>query len=313
MKAAIYGSGAVGGYFGARLLKAGFDVSVIARGDHLQAIRAHGIHIHGISGDFIVQPTIATADPQDIGKVDLVIVAVKAWQIPQILNGLKQLVGHQSMVLPLQNGVETPYQLAEALGKEAVLVGLCQISVQISAPGIIQHVGIEPYLAFGEFDNKPTQRLIQLKQMFESAGLKAEIPADIHAALWDKFLFIVSLGALGAITRASIGVIREIPQTRTLLEQVMHEVYEVACANGVNLSNTIISKRMDFIERLPAETMASMARDIIDGKPSELDNLIGAVVRLGEAKNVAIPFSRALYACLLPQEKLARQKMNLPV
>jgi len=312
MKVAIYGSGAVGGYFGARLLKAGIDVSVVARGGHLKAIQEHGIHICGVSGDFVVQPSIATEDPRDIGKVDLVIVAVKTWQIPLILNGLKQLVGKESIVLPLQNGIETPAKLAEALGKEAVLIGLCQISAQISAPGIIQHVGIEPYLAFGEFDNQPTARLIQLRQLFESAGLHVEIPSDIHAALWDKFLFIASVGALAAVTRAPLGVIREIPQTRTLLEQLMHEIYQVACANGINLSEAVISRRMDFIDRSPYETMPSMARDVMDGKPSELDALIGAVLRFGGAKNVATPLSRALYACLLPQEKLARQKQNIP-
>ena len=309
MKVIVYGSGAVGGYFGARLLKAGQEVSFIARGDHLQAIRVNGIHITGASGDFIVHPTFVSNQPQDMGVADLVIIAVKAWQIPQILDGLQDLVGAQTLILPLQNGVDTPYLIENKLGQKPVIIGLCQISAQVIAPGVIRHVGIEPYLAFGEFDNQITPRLLNLRQFFESAGLKAEIPVDIHAALWDKFLFIASFGAIGAVTRAPAGVIRNIPQTRRLLEQVMGEILQVAKAYGIKLNDDVLQKRLEFIDRLPPETMASMAHDIIEKKPSELDYLIGTVVRLGEAKGKEVPISRSLSACLLPQEKTARKEI----
>jgi len=185
MKFVVYGSGAVGGYFGARLQKAGQEVSFIARGDHLRVIRANGIHITGASGDFIVHPTFVSNQPQDMGVADLVIIAVKAWQIPKFWTDYKYLVGAQTLILPLQNGVDTPYLIANKLGHEPVIIGLCQISAQVIAPGVIRHVGIEPYLAFGEFDNQITPRLLNLRQFFESAGLKADIPVDIHVALWD--------------------------------------------------------------------------------------------------------------------------------
>ncbi|MGB9673316.1 MAG: 2-dehydropantoate 2-reductase [Anaerolineales bacterium] len=308
MKIAIYGAGAVGGYFGARLLQAGMDVGVIARGEHLRAIQQHGIQIQGISGNFTVKPNIATDDVTQVGVVDLVIVGVKAWQVPQAAEKIASMLGEQSVVLPLQNGVDAPAQLAAVLGKERVLIGLCQIAAQLSAPGVITHTGIEPYLAFGEWDNRRSARVLELQKMFTKAAIKAEVPADITAALWDKFLFIASFGALGAVTRAPAGVIRQIQLTRQLLENVMREILIVAWANGVALTEDAISKRMKFIDGLPFEMMASMARDVINAKPSELDYLIGAVVRLGREKGLEIPLSQTIYACLLPQEQLAREK-----
>ncbi|MFZ5809992.1 MAG: 2-dehydropantoate 2-reductase [Chloroflexota bacterium] len=306
MRIAVFGSGAVGGYFGARLIRAGEQVCMMARGEHLRAIRASGLRVEGASGDFVALPHITTDQPQEIGVVDLVIVGVKAWQITEAAQAMSLLIGEHTMVLPLQNGVEASARLADVLGASAVLVGLCQIAAQVVAPGVIRHAGIEPYLAIGELDGTHTPRLKQLQDLFIRAGVKADIPADIYAALWDKFLFIAAFSAVGAVTRSPAGVVRQLPQTRALLEGVMGEIYRVALANGVHLDPNIVSRRMAFIDSLSPQTTASMTRDILEGRPSELDDLIGAVTRIGKRLNVPTPLSDVLYACLLPQELRGR-------
>ena len=166
MKIAIFGTGGVGGYFGARLAQAGQEVIFIARGEHLRAIRGKGLRLESILGDFTVHPARATDDPSQIGTVDLVILGVKAWQVPEAAGIVKPLLGAQTVVLPLQNGVDAPSQLVEALGHEHVLGGLCRISVLLAAPGVIRHVAIPPVIAFGELDARPSARVESLRQVF---------------------------------------------------------------------------------------------------------------------------------------------------
>ncbi|MCX8062893.1 MAG: 2-dehydropantoate 2-reductase [Anaerolineales bacterium] len=312
MRIAVFGSGAVGGYFGARLSQIGEEVFFIARGEHLSAIQKKGLQVTGASGNFSVFPCLATHQAAEVGEVDLVLVGVKAWQVTEAAEAMRPLVGRNTTVLPLQNGVEAPYELAKTLGSEVVIGGLCQISAYIAAPGVIHHVGIEPKIVFGELDRRRTSRLEEIQALFQRAGVQAQIADDILVALWDKFLFIAAFGAIGAVSRVSSGVIDQVPPTRRLLEEVMREIWMVAKAIGVALPAEAIARRLDFIQQLPPQTMASMARDLIEGRPSELDQLIGAVVRLGEQYEVATPLSRALYAALLPQEWLARRKLDSP-
>ncbi len=312
MRIAVFGCGAVGGYFGARLLQAGEQVSLIGRGEHLRAIQQNGLRVSGASGDFTVHPRLATEHPAEVGEVDLVLLGVKAWQVEEAAEAMRPLIGDNTTVLPLQNGVEAPYQLANILGRGIVLGGLCQISALIAAPGVVHHVGIDPTLIIGELDGQKTARVQTIQRLFQSAGLRALIAEDIRVALWDKFLFIAAFGALGAVTRCPAGVIVQVAQTRQLLEAVMQEIWSVAQAANIPLSAESIPRRLAFIEKMPAQTMASMARDLIEGRPSELDQLIGAVVRLGEQYKVETPLSRALYASLLPQEWLARGKLTAP-
>ncbi len=312
MRIAVFGSGAVGGYFGARLLQAGEEVSLIARGEHLRAIRAKGLRVIGASGDFAVFPRLATDRPAEIGEVDLVLVGVKAWQVAQAAEAMRPLVGKNTAVLPLQNGVEAPFELAQVLGEQAVLGGVCQISAYVSAPGVIRHVGIEPTIIFGEIKRRQTLHLEPIQAVLQRAGVRAQIAEDIRVALWDKFLFIAAFGAVGAVSRVPAGFICRVAPTRQLLEEVMREIWVVARAAGVPLPAEAIAQRLSFIEKMPPQTMASMARDLMAGRPSELEQLIGAVVRLGQQYQVATPLSRALYAALLPQEWLARGTLSLP-
>ncbi|MBB3192438.1 2-dehydropantoate 2-reductase [Halomonas cerina] len=311
MRFAIYGTGGVGGYFGGRLAEAGEDVTFIARDDHLAAIQRDGLRINSICGDFAVVPAQATDDPATVGVVDCVIVAVKAWQVAEAAAAMAPLVGPDTLVLPLENGVEAADHLGEALGDDRVLGGLCGILAYREAPGVIRHAGVDPFVRFGERDNRPSERTQRLKAVFDAAqGVSAEIPDDIHVAIWSKFLFICAMSGVGAVTRAPIGVSRTLPESRRLLEQVMEEIVAVGWARGVALPDTAVRRAMKFVDSLPETSTASMQRDIMAGLPSELDSQNGAVVRLGEAAGVATPINAALHAALLPQERRARGELD---
>ena len=310
MRIAVFGAGGVGGYFGGRLAQAGEEVIFIARGNHLKAIRDHGLIVESIKGDFIIKPATATGDPRQAGKVDGVLLGVKAWQVEESARLMQPMIHSGTFVVPLQNGVTAPLKLAGILGKEHVLAGLCQISAMIAEPGRIRHVGIEPYIAFGELDNQRSERIKHLLQIFSRAGVKAEIPIDMLLALWEKYLFIAPISGIGAITRAPAHISRSIPGTRQLIESMMGEVVAVARSRHVNLTAEDIQRRMAFIDGLPPSVIASMQRDLLEGRPSELDDLIGALVQMGDEAGIPTTIASMIYYCLLPQEKRARKEIT---
>ncbi|MDN3557689.1 2-dehydropantoate 2-reductase [Halomonas maura] len=307
MRFAIMGSGGVGGYFGARLAEAGEDVTFIARGEHLTAIRRDGLRVVSIKGDVAITPASATDDPAEIGVVDVVLLAVKAWQVPTAAEAIRPLVGPDTLVLPMENGVEAADTLSEVLGETAVLDGLCGILAWREAPGLIRHAGVDPFVRFGT--RLPAQRAgaERLKAAFDrTIGVSAEMPEDIEVAVWSKFLFICAMSGIGAITRAPLGVTRQLPETRGLIEQILAEIEAVARARGVALPADAVARALAFIDELPAQSTASMQRDIMEGRPSELEAQNGAVVRLGRAAGVATPVNAMIHAALLPQENSAR-------
>jgi len=309
MRVAVFGAGGVGGYFGGRLAQAGAEVVFIARGEHLRALRTHGLRIDSLKGDFALRSVRATDNPAEVGAMDTVLVAVKAWQVTEAARAMRPLVGPETFVVPLQNGVEAPDQLAAVLGARHVVGGLCSIISFIVGPGHIRHAGAEPYIAFAELDNRPSERVERLRQAFVRAEVKVEIPQDIHVALWEKFLYIASFAGLGAVTRAPAGILRSLPQTRQMLEQAMREIFTVARARKISLPEETIPRSMAFVDGLPPDATASMQRDIMEGRPSELDFLNGAVVRLGREVGVATPLHFFIYHCLLPLELRARGEL----
>jgi 2-dehydropantoate 2-reductase len=309
MRIAIFGTGGAGGYFGARLAQAGEDVVFIARGRHLQAIRDHGLHVDAPKGSFVVS-TQATDNPADAGVVDVVIVGVKAWQVPEAAHAIKPMLGRETVVLPLQNGVEAASQLEAVVGRSRVLGGLCGTVSFVVGPGRIRSVGETNFVKFGELRGSVSERAEGLKEMFLRAGIRAEIPHDIHAALWEKFLFVVSWGGVGAVARAPIGVLRQLPETRLMLEQAMREIFDVARARHIELHQEIVAKTMAFVDSLAPDATTSLQRDIADGKPSELEAWNGAVVRLGRESGVTTPLHSILYSCLRPLALLARGEVS---
>lgn len=310
MRIAVFGTGGVGGYFGGRLARTGEDVHFIARGEHLRAIQTDGLRVDSILGDFIVEPAKASDDPSQVGEVDVVILGVKAWDVPNAAQAMRPMVGNQTFVVPLENGVDAPEQLASVLGKEHVMGGLCQISAFIAGPGHIRHVGIEPFVAFGELDGRPSQRAEGLLQVLEAAGVKAAIPPDIQVSMWEKFLFIATVSGLGAVTRAPADIYRSLPETRQMLIAAFEEIVALARARGVMLPEDTVEKRLAFVDNLPDGLLASMQRDILEGKPSELSSQNGAVVRMGAELGVPTPVHAFIYNCLLPQELRARGQLK---
>jgi len=310
MRIAVFGAGGVGGYFGGRLAQAGQELVFIARGTHLQAMQSTGLRVDSLKGDFTLPKVQTTDDPAQVGEVDFVLVAVKAWQVPEAAKAMLPLVGEHTCVLPLENGVEAPDQLVEVLGTGRVLGGLCHISAYIANPGHIKHVGIEPHIALGELDGQLSQRAESLRLALEQAGVWAEVPEDIQAAMWEKFLFIAAISGVGAVTHAPAGVLRQLPGSRQLLEDAMGEIFALSRARGVNLPDDILAKTMAFVDNLPPGVTASMQRDILQGKPSELESQNGAVVRMGAKAGVATPVNTFLYHSLLPQEKRARGELQ---
>lgn len=312
MRIAIFGSGGVGGYFGAQLARGGEEVIFIARKDHLQAIRSHGLRVETPKGDIVIQPAQASDNPAQVGVVDVVILGVKAWQVTEAARSMKPMIGPETFVVPLQNGVDAPSRLAEVLGAKHVLGGMCGTMSWIVGPGHIRSIGEVHLIKFGELDNRPSERTKQLRNAFERAGVAVEVPSDIHVAMWEKFLFVVPFGGMGAVTRAPIGVIRTLPETRRLLEQCMREIFELARARQIALSSGVVEKAMMILDSLPPSGTTSLQRDIVDGKLSELDAWNGAVVRLGQEAGIITPVNSFIYHSLLPLELRARGQLQFP-
>ena len=311
MKVAIVGAGGVGGYFGGRLAQAGEDVVFITRGEHLRAITSRGLRVDSINGDFRVDPARATDDPATVGEVDYILVAVKSWQLRDAIETMRPLVGDKTSIVPLLNGVEAPDQLSRVFGAERVLGGLCSVISMIAGPGHISHFGAHPQITFGELDHGTSERGERLRNAFSRAeGVQARIPEDIHVAMWNKFLLIAPWGGLGALTRAPIGVARSLPETRALLEHAMEEIYLLAQARKIAMGQESIRQAMAFLDNMPYEGTASMQRDIMAGRPSELDAQNGAVVRLGKEAGAATPVNGMIYASLLPLEMRARNELH---
>lgn len=307
MKIAVFGTGGVGGYFGGRLAQKGEDVTFIARGAHLEAIRTHGLRVESIDGDFTVCPAKATNDIQTIGKADLIILATKAWQLDEAIEQMKPMIGIDTIILPLLNGMEHMDKLLSAFGASHVLGGLCRISAFIGEPGVIRHVGIKPQIAFGEWDNSKSERVAKIHAIFNSiGGIIAEIPANIQTAMWEKFIFISGTSGVGAYTRQPIGEIRANPETRAMLQNAFEETAAVARARGVAIADDFVQATMQRIDGIAPHVIPSMQKDMMEGKPSELNEQTGAVIRMGKAVGVPTPTHEKLLAALLPLEQKAR-------
>jgi 2-dehydropantoate 2-reductase len=312
MRIAVFGAGSVGGYFGGRLAVAGADeVIFIARGAQLQALRAQGLRVESPKGDFSVPTVQASADPTQVGTVDAILVAVKAWQVSEAAQAMGPLLGSETCVVPLQNGLEAAAQLAAGLGPRHVLGGTCVISSTVTAPGYIKHLGLEPSVTFGALDGSADPRAERLRQAFLRAGVTAVIPGDIQVAIWDKFMAI-RFGPVGAVARAPVGVLRSVPETRRMVEQCCVETLTVACARGITLAEDSPAKTMAAVDSIAPGIIASLQRDIEAGRPSELDALTGALVRLGAEVGVKTPVHAFLYHSLLPQELRARGLLPNP-
>jgi 2-dehydropantoate 2-reductase len=295
MKIAMMGSGGVGGFFGGRLAHAGYDVSFVARGAHLAAMRERGLVIESqAQGDIRVPKVRATDDPASIGPVDLVVLSVKLWDTESAARQIRPLLKPGTGVLSLQNGVIKDDILRRELGEAPVMGGVAYVATTISRPGVIHQVGTMQRIVLGEYDGRSSERARFLHQALLKAGVNAELSADVRRAIWEKFVFLVALSATTTSMRTPLGPIRENPRTRAFLLEIMREAVAVGRAHGVALPPDYAEGRLAFADGLPADMTSSMHHDLERGNRLEVDWLSGAVVQLGAAAGVPTPANRAV-------------------
>lgn len=302
MKIAVIGVGGVGGYFGGRLAESGEEVTFIARGATLAAMKKNGLRVESINGDFTINPVRVTDDPRTVGEVDAILIGVKTWQLKEAAETARPMLGSDTVVVTLQNGVDAGDQVADVIGKEHVAPGVCGIVAFIVEPGHIKHsANPNPFVKFGEFDNRKSPRLEALRDALNRSKVTAEVAPDVHVALWMKLMFLGPSSGIGALTRVPIGEWRGKPETRQMMREAMEEIHAVATARGVKLAPDAVDKSIAFLDTIAPDATMSMQRDIMAGKPSELEAQIGAVVRLGAAAGVATPVHSMLYEKLRPR------------
>jgi 2-dehydropantoate 2-reductase len=311
MRIAVYGCGGVGAYFGGRLAQIGQDVTFIARNENLLALRTQGLKVGSIAGDFIVDRVKVTNNPADVGIVDYVLCCVKAWQVTAAARAILPMVGPDTLVVPLQNGVEAPDQLAAILDPSNVLGGLCAIVAFQASPGHIKHSGANPLIRFGHLDNRPDPRVNALSEIFNHcSGVKSSIPDDVLVAMWLKFMLITPWSGLGAVSRAPLGVLLEQPETCDLLIQATDEIYRLGLTRGVALPADSVDRTMATLQEIPPNSTTSMQRDLVRGRPSELDAQNGAVLRLAYEIGFDAPLNRFFLYSLRSLELRARGALS---
>ena len=293
MKIAFMGAGGVGGLIGARLGHVGCEVSFVARGAHLAAMRSHGLKLESGVGDVHLPKPRVTDDPATLGQVDLVIFAVKMRDTESAARAIAPLIGPDTGVISLQNGVVKDDILRPIIGAKALMGGVAYMGTAISRPGVIEHTGTVQRVVFGEYDGRRSKRAETLLEWCRKAGLDAAISDDIRRTLWEKFAFLVGMAAVTATMRLPIGPIRSHPLTRQFYLEAMAEAAAVGRAHGVKLPEDFAEERMRFVDTLPATMTASLQLDLERGNPLEVEWLSGSVVKLGAAVGVPTPIHRA--------------------
>lgn len=296
MRIVVMGSGGVGGYFGARLQQAGNQVTFIARGRHLEALRSRGLTVKSSLGNAQLAVE-AHEDPRAAGSADVVLFAVKLWDTESAAERIRPLGG---VVIPFQNGVESIERLGRVLGPERVMGGSAFIATRIAEPGVIEHTGTMARLRFGAVleAQRPVARAFL--DACKSAGINAELADDIVGGIWEKFVFLVAVSSTTALARVPLGVVRADPDLRWMFEQAMRETWTLGRKRGVRLADDFVEKQLAFLDTLPAEMRASMLHDLEAGNRLEAPWLCGAVARMSAEAGLSAPVNRAVYAALKP-------------
>ncbi|MFQ6016348.1 MAG: 2-dehydropantoate 2-reductase [Anaerolineae bacterium] len=306
MKIAIMGTGGVGGYYGGLLAKAGEDVTFIARGEHLRAIRERGLQVKSIHGDFTISPARATDDPAEVGPVELVLFCVKTYHTDEAGPAIVPMVGEDTTVLSLQNGIDNQEKLARFVEEKAVLGGATWIESAISEPGVIRQGSQFRRIAFGELDGSVTPRAERILETLQKTGADVTLSTEIMKVLWTKFLFICGISGITSVTRSPVADVLNCPETRELFIEAMREIENLARVKGIQLDEDAVEKSLALIEGAPPTLKSSMQRDLERGSRLELEALNGTVVRLGQELGVPTPVNRCIYACLKLHDDKAR-------
>lgn len=307
MKIMIMGSGGVGAYYGGLLAQQGNDVIFIARGAHLQALRANGLQVKSVHGDFHIVPVKATDTPAEAGVVDLILFCVKTYNTDQAVKAIQPAIGAQTVVMSLQNGVDAPERIGKIVGMEHVLGGVTHISSALEAPGVVKQVSQFRRIAFGELDGSISPRAQGIDEVLRSTGITVEITRDIRKVLWTKLIFISAASGLGSLTRLPMGNYRSVPETRTMIGGLMREVEATARAQGIALDADVVEKSLKFMDDAAPHIKASMQLDVEASRRTELESMIGVIGRRGRELGVPTPVADMVYASLLPGEIAARK------
>ena len=295
MKIAMMGSGGVGGFFGGRLAKAGYDVTFIARGRHLAAMRENGLTIENEpQGDIHIPKVKAVERPEDVGPVDLVIMSVKLWDTEDAARSIKPMVGPQTGVLSLQNGVVKDDILRKVFPEKNVMGGVGYVATHISRPGVIHQVGTMQRIVLGEYDGSASPRAKFLHEALLKAGVKAELSDDVRRAIWEKYAFLVGLSGSTTTMRRPLGAVRANPRSRAFLLKLMQETVAVGRAKGVALPADYAEQRLAFADTLPYDMTSSMHHDLERGNRLEVEWLSGGVVKLGAEARIPTPANAAV-------------------
>jgi len=293
------GTGAIGGYVGARLATKGADVTFIARGRHLAAIRERGLQIQSPLGDVHIDPAAATDDPAAVGPVDVVLLGAKLYDVEAAARAIPPMLGAETAVVCIQNGVDAPDIVGRVCGRAHVVGGVVMINGEIAAPGVIRHNAMNR-LTVGELDGSPSGRLERFAALASAAGIETALSREIGLEIWRKFLLLAPMAALSAMTRVPLAGIRQHPETWRLAEQGMREVVAVAHARGIGLTDEDVQRTLALVEGMPATWRASLAVDLEQGRRLEVEWLSGAVCRLGQAAGIDTPFHRVALGALRP-------------
>jgi 2-dehydropantoate 2-reductase len=299
LKIVMMGSGGVGGFFGGRLARSGHDVSFVARGAHLEALRKNGLTIENkTQGDIHIPGVKVTDDPASLGTADLVILSVKLWDTEAAAQAIRPIVGPHTGVLSLQNGVVKDDILRRFFDPAQVMGGVCYVATHIARPGVVEQVGSMQRIVVGEYDGRKSQRAQALYEALAQSGVAAELSSDVRRAIWEKYVFLVGLSATTTTMRSTIGPIRENPRTRAFLHDIMREVVAVGRALGVALPEDYADQRLAFADTVPATMTSSMHHDLERGNRIEVAWLSGGVVELGRKAGVTTPCNRAVWDIL---------------
>lgn len=303
MKIAVIGAGGVGGYFGGRLVQAGHDLAFVARGAHLTALQTQGLAVEGAAGDFTVRPVRAFRDPASIGPCDIILFAVKMYDVDAASALIGPLLGPDTLVLTLQNGIDAPHRLAGGLGARRVLGGAAYISAVILRPGVIRVAAPHARIEFAPVDGRLTPLAAEFADAGNKAGFTVETGDNVDTVLWRKFCMLASFSGVTGLTRSAIGPIRDNPVTASFLADAVKEAVAVAQARGVALPDGFAEGIIKTFSRLPALMKSSQLEDLERGRPLEVDDLSGAIVRLGAEGGVPTPVHRAILAALTLQAR----------
>jgi 2-dehydropantoate 2-reductase len=306
MKIAVMGTGGVGGYYGAMLAKQGHDVTFVARGAHLKAIQENGLQVKSIFGDFHLKPAKATDNPAQIGPVNLILICTKTYDTDDAVQKIKPIVGKETTVLSLQNGVDAIERIGKVVGVDHVVAGATWISSAVEAPGVVKHVSDFRRVVIGELNGQRTPRVEAIFDAFKETGITVELSENILKVLWTKFVFISSASSFGSLTRLPMAEFRSVPETRTLIKALMREVEAVARAQGVALDANVVEQALGFMDNAAPHIKASMQLDVESGHRTEIDSMVGIIGRKGREYGVPTPAADMIYATLLPIELKAQ-------